>query len=437
MLQPVAVGTRSLRDYAPFVGEELIERVFQLARSLKGARVLHLNATAFGGGVAEILTSLVPLMKDVGLNAEWRVIYGTDPFFNVTKSFHNALQGAPIAFSAEAERIYLEVNQLNAEAFRGEYDFVIVHDPQPAAMLHFLDRSLSRRWIWRCHIDTSHPNETVLGFLKPYLEQYDAAIFTLPGYVPEDLPLRRTFFITPTIDPLSPKNQPLSLDEACRILASFKVDTTRPLITQVSRFDPWKDPMGVINAYRMVKVELPQLQLALVGSMATDDPEGWDYYARTLRHAGNDDDIHIFHNFQGAGNLEVNAFQSASDLVLQKSTREGFGLVVTEALWKGRTVVAGNVGGIPLQVIDGETGYLVDNALGAAERVYHLLTHPELRDRLGRNAREHVRRRFLTPHHLWDYLQLFTALDRPSEAAAPVETAIHGVKLTAAVEDNR
>ncbi len=437
MLQPVAIATKSLRDYAPFVGNDLIEKIIHLAKPLRGARVLHLNATAFGGGVAEILTSLVPLMKDVGLNAEWRVIYGTDPFFNVTKSFHNALQGAPLTLTSEAERTYLEVNRLNAEAFCGEYDFVIVHDPQPAAMRHFLDHRLSRHWIWRCHIDTSHPNETVLAFIKPYLEQYDASIFTLPGFVPSSLRLRRTFFITPTIDPLSPKNQPLSLDEARRILASFKVDTTRPLVTQVSRFDPWKDPIGVINAYRMAKVELPQLQLALVGCMATDDPEGWDYYARTLRHAGNDEDICILHNFQGAGNLAVNAFQVASDVVLQKSTREGFGLVVTEALWKGKAMVAGNVGGIPLQVIDGKTGYLVDNALGAAERMYHLLTDRDLRDRMGRDAREHVGQHFLTPHHLLNYLDLFTALDRQPETDVSAEVGIDGFKLTTALENGR
>ncbi len=426
MLQPVAVTTKSLRDYAPFVGEELIEDIYQLARSLRGARVLHLNATAFGGGVAEILSSLVPLMNDAGLNTEWRVIYGTDPFFNVTKSFHNGLQGASVSLSVEAERTYLEVNQLNAKAFVGEYDFVVVHDPQPAAMRHYLDRRLSRHWIWRCHIDTSRPDETVLNFLKPYIDEYDAGIFTLPAFVPDALHLPRLFFITPTIDPLSPKNRPMSLEEARNILACFKVDLTRPLVTQISRFDPWKDPIGVINAYRMAKVELPQLQLALVGSMAADDPEGWDYYARTLRHAGSDEDIHIFHNFQGAGNREVNAFQQASEVVVQKSTREGFGLVVTEALWKGKAVVAGKVGGIPLQVIDGETGYLVGSALGAAERICHLLINPDLRESLGKHAREHVRQRFLTPHHLWNYLQLFTALDQQLSPAGIAESKIDG-----------
>ena len=414
MLQPVSVEAKSLRDYAPLVGEEIIEQIYQMAKPLAGARVLHMNATAFGGGVAEILTTLVPLMSDIGLDVEWRVIYGTDTFFNVTKSFHNALQGAPLSLGTEAQRIYAEINHLNAQAFRGKYDFVVVHDPQPAAMLHFLDRRLSRHWIWRCHIDTSQPNQAVLGFLKPYLEQYDAAIFTLPGFVPAELRFPRLFFITPTIDPLSPKNRPLSIEEARRILARFNIDHTRPLVTQVSRFDPWKDPLGVMNAYRMAKVELPQLQLALVGSMATDDPEGWHYYERTLRHAANDYDIHILHNLHGVSNVEVNAFQLVSDVVVQKSTREGFGLVVTEALWKGKAMVAGNVGGIPLQVIDGETGYLAENILGCAERIHHLLTRPDLREHLGQRAREHVRRHFLSPRHLKDYLELFIALDQSS-----------------------
>lgn len=411
MLQQVGVDVKSLRDYAPFVGEDVVEQIYQLARPLRGARVLHLNATAFGGGVAELLASIVPLTRDVGLEVEWRVIYGTDAFFNVTKAMHNALQGGSLCLSSEAQQRYIEVNQLNAEAFRGEYDFVVVHDPQPAAMLHFLpNRGVSRHWVWRCHIDTSQPNMAVLEFLKPFLEAYDAAIFTLPRFVPEALTFPRLFFITPTIDPLTPKNRPMPLEEAHRILGCFGIDVNRPLITQVSRFDPWKDPLGVIDAYRIVKTEVPEVQLALVGSMASDDPQGWEYYERTVRHAGNDYDIHILHNFHGVGNVEVNAFQRVSDVVVQKSTREGFGLVVTEALWKGRAVVAGNVGGIPLQVINGQTGYLVEDKIGCAERVYHLLKHPALREELGRSGRSHVGEHFLSPRHIKDYLRLFTDL---------------------------
>jgi trehalose synthase len=412
VLQPVSVEPKELGDYLHEVGEQTIEELRRMAKPLKGARVLHLNATAFGGGVAELLYSLVPLMRDVGLEVEWRIIYGNDPFFNVTKEFHNGLQGAPVQLTDRGKELYLDVNKLNAQAFEGEYDFVVIHDPQPAAMLSFLDRNLGRHWIWRCHIDTSKPNAEVLAFLTPYLVYYDAAIFTMPSYVPPSVNFRRLNFIRPAIDPLSVKNRDMTREEALETLKRYGVDPDRPVITQISRFDPWKDPLGVINAYRMVKVEIPEAQLVLAGSIATDDPEGWDYYERTVRKAGEDLDIHILHNFQGVGALEVNAFQRASTVVVQKSTREGFGLVVAEALWKGKAVVAGNVGGIPLQVIDGKTGYLVDDALGTAQRVYTLLKHPNHRDQLGLRALEHVREHFLTPRLLRDYLQLFTSLER-------------------------
>ena len=419
MLQPVSVEPRALDDYVHQVGEPVIERLRRLARPLRGARVLHVSATAFGGGVAEVLYSLVPLMQDAGLNTEWRVIYGTDRFFSVTKGLHNALQGGPMRLTKETKHLYLEINHLNAQAFKGEYDFVIVHDPQPAAMLRFLDRRLSRTWIWRSHIDTSHPNEAALAFLKPYLQLYDAAIFTMPQYLQSDIRFPHVFIVWPAIDPLSPKNQDMTMDEARHIISQFGVDPNRPLITQVSRFDPWKDPLGVIDAYRMVKVEMPEIQLALVGSMATDDPQGWEYYERTVRRAGEDFNIHILHNFEGVGNIEVNAFQRASTVVVQKSTREGFGLVVAEAQWKGKAVVGGNVGGIPLQVVDGQTGFLVDDSLTAAQRIHYLLTHPKVRDQLGLRALERVRERFLTPRLLRDYLSLLTTLSRAKVVARP------------------
>lgn len=435
MLQQVCVEKKSLRDYAPLVGEDAIEEIYRLARDLQGARVLHLNATAFGGGVAEILASLVPLLNDVGLVAEWRVMYGSDTFFCVTKDLHNGLQGKELTLSDESRQVYIEMNRLNAEAFDREYDFVIVHDPQPAAMLHFLsDRGLGKHWIWRCHIDTSRPNPIVLDFLKPFLEQYDAAIFTLPRFAPELLRFPRLFFVRPTIDPLSPKNIALTPEETDCTLRAFRVDPSRPLITQVSRFDPWKDPLGVIDAYRMIKSEMPNVQLALVGSMATDDPEGWDYYERTVRHAGNDYDIHILHNLHGVGSREVNAFQRGSDVVVQKSTREGFGLVVAEALWKERAVVAGNVGGIPLQIIDGVTGYLVEDKVTCAERVYRLLASPDQRQRFGQSGREHIRKDFLSPRHVKDYLALLMSMGQP--ASPPAEGARSPMRTAAGKEEN-
>jgi len=410
MLQRVHVESKALDGYRTIVGDEEITAIRALAEPLRGARVLHVNATPFGGGVAEILSTLVPLMRDVGIETEWQTLHGAEEFFNVTKALHNALQGADIPITEEMKEIYNRYDRLNAEALEGEYDYLIIHDPQPAAILHFHGRTGSSHWIWRCHIDTSTPNPEAWGFLEPYLEVYDVAIFTMERYVHGGSKFPKLAIIPPSIDPLSPKNKPLPREKAQAILARFKVDTSRPLLTQVSRFDPWKDPLGVIDAYRMVKAEMPEVQLALVGSMATDDPEGWEYYERTVRHAGEDYDIHILHNLHGVGDVEVNAFQSASDVVIQKSIREGFGLVVTEALWKGKPVVASNVGGIPLQVIDGQTGYLVDSPLLCAERIHYLLNHPQEGKRLAEQAREHVRKRFLSPRHLGDYLRLFLSL---------------------------
>ncbi len=407
MLQQVKVGQKSLQDYQPIVGGEKVEDIQVLADRLRGARVLHINATAFGGGVAEILSTLVPLMRDVGLDAEWRVMYGEDEFFNVTKAFHNALQGADIPLTEEMKEIYDRYNRLNAEAFEGEYDYVVLHDPQPAALLNFHGRTGGRHWIWRCHIDTSAPNRPVWSFLKPYLELYDAGVFTLEQYIGADLKLSRVVIIPPSIDPLSDKNTPLSLEGSHAILAHFEIDVNRPLLTQVSRFDPWKDPLGVIDAYRLVKKGVPEVQLALVGSMASDDPEGWEYYERTVHHAGGDSDIHILSNLD---DIEVNAFQTASDVIIQKSTREGFGMTVTEAMWKGRPVVGGNAGGIPLQIVDGQTGFLVSDVEGCAQRILYLLQHPEVSREMGAKGRERVRERFLSIRHLKDYLELFGAL---------------------------
>jgi len=410
MLQQVELGRKALDDYRPIVGDEVIVEIEQRAAPLKGARVLHVNATAFGGGVAEMLVTLVPLMRDVGLDAEWQIIQGQDEFFNVTKACHNGLQGMDIPFTGEMQAIWQRYNQMNADRFEGEYDFVVVHDPQPAGLLHYCGGEGGKHWAWRCHIDTSHPNPVYWDFFAPYISEYDAGIFTMEQYVGPGVSYDHLAIVTPTIDPLSPKNAPMAEDRAREIVAGFGIDLGRPLVTQVSRFDPWKDPLGVIDAYRIVKAQVPEVQLALVGSMASDDPEGWYYLDKTIRHAGEDFDIYILHNFYGVGALEVGAFQTASDVIVQKSTREGFGLVVTEGLWKGKPVVGGNAGGIPLQVLDGQTGFLVDSAEECGEKVLYLLQHPEEAARMGATAREHVRRNFLTTRHLADYLQLFADL---------------------------
>ncbi|MBN1888757.1 MAG: glycosyltransferase [Thermoflexales bacterium] len=412
MLQQVQLDRKGLGDYASLAGEQVVEEIRALAEPLRGARVLHINATAFGGGVAEILQTLVPLMRDVGLEAQWQVIEGADEFFDVTKACHNGLQGMDIPFTPAMQDTWRRYNQKNAERFEGEYDFIVVHDPQPTGLLryHSQARGQGRHWIWRCHIDTSQPNPAFWNFFAPYLNEYPVLIFTMEQYVAPGVTPKHLAIITPTIDPLSPKNQPLDNAEAKAIVASYGFDTGRPLLVQVSRFDPWKDPLGVIEAYRLVKKHVPGVQLALVGSMASDDPEGWDYYDRTVRRAGEDYDIRLLHNFHGVGNRQVNAFQSAADVVIQKSTREGFGLVVTEALWKGKPVVGGNVGGIPLQVIDGQTGFLVDSAQECGEKALYLLQHPERSAQMGQAAREHVRQHFMSTRHLADYLRLFGRL---------------------------
>lgn len=410
MLKTVELQPKSLADYAPIVGDEIIEQIRAMAEPLRGARVVHINATAFGGGVAEILYTLVPLMRDVGLEAEWQVIEGRDEFFNVTKACHNGLQGMDIPFTTEMQDIWRRYNEMNAARFEGEYDFIIIHDPQPAGLLQYHGRAGGNHWIWRCHIDTSHPNPVYWDFFAPYITEYEAGIFTMEQYVGPGVNFKHLAIIAPTIDPLSPKNAPQSPAESRAIVRSYGVDLNRPLLTQVSRYDPWKDPLGVIDAYRLVKQKMPGVQLALLGSMASDDPEGWIYYDRTVRHAGEDFDIYILHNFHGVGNREVNAFQNLSDVIIQKSTREGFGLVVTEALWKGKPVVGGNVGGIPLQVLDGETGFLVDSVAACAEKTLYLLQHPDEAEHMGTRGREHVRQNFLSTRHLRDYLRLFASL---------------------------
>ncbi|MGN6276436.1 MAG: glycosyltransferase [Solirubrobacterales bacterium] len=412
MLQEVALGHKTLTDYTHIVGKELTEQIRELAEPLQGKRVLHVSATAFGGGVSEILYTLVPLMRDVGLDAHWHVIFGKEEFFNATKLLHNSLQGAEETLSDEQWAIFDEINQMNAEGLQGDWDVVIVHDPQPIGLRRgALEKG--RRWIWRCHIDLSTPNPAPIARLLPMIEEYDASVWHLPDYVPNGMGAHRdaVTIMPPAIDPLSPKNMAFSPEDAAFVCRQFGIDVDRPLITQVSRFDPWKDPIGVIDAYREVTEQVPEAQLAMVGSMATDDPEGMEYFQKTFEYAGGDEDIKILSNLNNVGAIEVNAFQSQSDICLQKSIREGFGLTVTEALWKGRPTVAGNVGGIPLQIEDGVSGYLVDSASECAQRCIEILRDPELGRELGRRGKEHARRRFLTPRLLCDWLSLLTDVE--------------------------
>jgi len=412
MLQEVSLGQKSLADYTHIAGKETIERIRELAEPMKGHRVLHVSATAFGGGVSEILYTIVPLMRDVGIDAHWHVIFGKEEFFNATKLLHNSLQGAEETLSAEQWEIFDEINAINAEGLQGEWDTIIVHDPQPIGLRRGA-MAKSRNWIWRCHIDLSEPNPEPIARLLPMIEEYDATVWHLPAYVPEGVDgsgENGVRIIPPAIDPLSPKNMAFSPDDAAFVCRQFGIDVDRPLLTQVSRFDPWKDPMGVIDAYRIVHEQVPEVQLALVGSMATDDPEGWEFFQHTFEYADGDDDIKILNNLNNVGAIEVNAFRSQSDVCLQKSIREGFGLTVTEALWKGRPTVAGNVGGIPLQIENGESGFLVDSSEECAKRCLEILADPELGMRLGRAGKEHARQEFLSPRLLRDWMELLSEL---------------------------
>jgi trehalose synthase len=411
MLQEVSLGQKSLADYTHIAGKQTIERIRELAEPVKGHRVLHVSATAFGGGVSEILYTIVPLMRDVGLDAHWHVIFGKEEFFNATKLLHNSLQGAEETLSPEQWEIFDEINAINAEGLQGEWDTVIVHDPQPIGLRRGAAEK-ARNWIWRCHIDLSAPNPEPIMRLLPMIEEYDATVWHMPTYVPQGVDDHNGVkIIPPAIDPLSPKNMAFSPDDAAFVCRQFGIDVDRPLLTQVSRFDPWKDPMGVIDAYRIVHEQVPDVQLALVGSMATDDPEGWEFFQHTFEYAEGDDDIKILNNLNNVGAIEVNAFQSQSDVCLQKSIREGFGLTVTEALWKGRPTVAGNVGGIPLQIADGESGFLVDSPEQCAQRCLEILADPELGMRLGRAGKEHARHEFLSPRLLRDWMELLSELD--------------------------
>jgi trehalose synthase len=405
VLQPVVLAHKSLADYTHIVGRPLIDEIRELAEPLKGRRVVQLSATAFGGGVSEILYTLIPLMRDVGLDVEWQVIYGREEFFNATKLMHNALQGNPQDLTEEQWAVWERYNEMNARELSRGWDYCIVHDPQPAAIAQ-LEHGKADSWIWRCHIDVSTPNPLTMARLQPRLEHYDASLFHVADYVPVGMN-GGVNVVPPAIDPLAPKNMALSLEDATYVCRQFGIDVERPMICQVSRFDPWKDPLGVIDAYRIVKQERPDVQLALVGSMASDDPEGWDFYNSTIAHAEGDPDIHILNNFNNVGAIEVNAFQSLADVVIQKSTREGFGLTVSEALWKGKAFIGGDVGGIPLQVENGVSGYLVDSIEACAARALDVVNDPALGKALGRRGKEHVRTHFLMPRYLRDYLRIF------------------------------
>lgn len=409
MLKLVDVPSKSLQRYEAVVRSGVVNELRELAAPLRGARVAQINATSYGGGVSELLQSLIPMYRDLGVEADWLVVPGEPRFFEITKAIHNSLQGAEFSLTQEDRDAYLSQNQVISDLLIDKYDYIIVHDPQPAP-LRVLHGGNGAKWVWRCHIDTSYPNAEAFEFISPFVAEYDATVFTMEVFAPRDLPTRKLVIIPPAIDPLSPKNMALPTDLSRHILEWIGIELDRPLITQVSRFDPWKDPLGVIEVYRRVRQEVPDTQLALLGQMALDDPEGWDVYREIIKAAGDDPDIHVRTNVTGIGNIEVNAFQAESNVVLQKSIREGFGLVVSEAIWKGTPVVAGRAGGIPMQLPDGVGGYVVDNNDDYVEKVVELLSDPWEALEVGSRGRAHVGRNFLITRLLADELRLLGSL---------------------------
>ncbi len=400
---------QTLNTYIDIVGHDVIDQLRQLAEPLKGRKVVHVNSTRVGGGVAEILAKLVPLMNELGLDTHWEVINGNAEFYQCTKSFHNALQGNAVTIPESQLRNFEEVNRQNAEQLRPaleDADIAFIHDPQPAPLLaSFPDRK--GKWIWRCHIDASRPHRPVWKYLRGFLNEYDASIWSLPDFA-QTLP-HPQYIIPPSIDPLSDKNITLPDGEITAVYDRFDIDPDRPLVTQVSRFDRFKDPVGVIEAYRLSKRFLPGLQLVLAGGGATDDPEGEAVLNEVYSAANGDPDIKIL-MLPSDAHRTINALQRVSDIVMQKSTREGFGLTVTEAMWKGKPVIGGNTGGIRLQVINHHTGFLVSTPEGAALRTRYLLNHRDILNGMGHKAREFVRDHFLLTRHLREYLTLMVVL---------------------------
>ena len=394
-----------LEEYARILGEGEIEELRALAKPLRGRSIEMINSTAVGGGVAEILCRLLPLGEQLGLNIRWDVLTAGDDFFEVTKAFHNALHGAPYHARARDFEIFKAYNERNQARLPLDAEFMVIHDPQPAALIEARKKN-GNHWVWRCHIDLSHPNQAVWDFLEPYVARHDAWMFSSPEFA-RKLPIPQYLFY-PAIDSLSEKNCDLEPEFIAGVLARYGIDPQRPILTQISRFDRLKDPVGVVRAYRIVKRYF-DCQLVLAGGSAPDDPEGAVVLKEVLREAESDPDIKVL-DLPASAPLEVNALQRASTIVIQKSLREGFGLTVSEALWKKKPVVASAVGGIPTQVIHKQTGLLAHSVEGTAYQIRFLLSHPEIAAKLGESGHQHVKENFLITHKLKRYLTLFLAL---------------------------
>ena len=393
----------TVEDYEEFIGSQAVERIITKAKSLKDSTVVNINSTYYGGGVAEILTSLTLLLNSLGIKTEWRVIQGTPDFFNITKKMHNALQGEVINLTKQKKEIYERVNFENSVRNFIDHDFVIIHDPQPLPFIKYYKEKSS--WIWRCHIDLTNPNKILWNYLTDFIEEYDAIILSSEDYAQKITPPQ--YFMKPAINPFTIKNRQLTEEEIEERLVHYKIPTDLPIVAQISRFDPWKDPMGVIEACKIARKEI-DFTLVLLGNFATDDPEGSKIYEELI----NNREHRILILPNGNDTALVNALQKKAHVVVQKSLREGFGLTVTEAMWKGTPVIGGNVGGIKFQINDGKNGYIVSSIEETAERIVQILKDNNLRKRLGKNARETVKNEYLLTRYLEQYLDLFIELSK-------------------------
>jgi trehalose synthase len=414
MFGTIALSSKALADYEPIVGEEVLAELHRLARPLQGVRVLHLSVAAFGTAVADTLSSLVPLMSDLGLPSQWQVLRPAQEFIAVNKAMYEALAGVGARWNPEMEALWHEYAAMNAELFAEEFDVVVVHDPQPGGILSaFTERHGRRpsgRWIWHCHLDLSEAQPDVWQLMHRYCQTYDALAFDLAEYVPKDIEAPIIAVIEPAIDPLGPRNMDLSPETVIAMLERYGLDPTRPIVCQISPFDRWHDPLGLIDACATAEKEVPGLQLVLVATYLAEEPEMRGYYEQVARRAEAHPDIFVLSShssLRGLGNVELNAFQRAALTTAQKSIRKGFWVMASDVLWKERPVVACPLGGIPRQVIDGQTGFLARTTDEFAHRIVELYQHPELVARLGRTGRQHVRANFLITRYLRDYLRLF------------------------------
>ena len=397
-------GKITLESYREIAPKGTVDLVYKLAKRLNGRSILHVNSTRLGGGVAEILHRFIPLFQELGIKAEWEVISGSPLFYKTTKSFHNALQGHRTNILPEMYDEYIKVNKKNAKHISFDFDIVIIHDPQPAGLI--IKKRKTSKWLWRCHIDISRPDRKVWHFLRDYVSRYDGALFSLASFA-QKLPIPQ-YLIYPSIDPLSDKNREMTKEEIGSVLERYSIPVDKPIILQVSRFDRFKDPLGVIESYKLVK-KYNDCCLILAGGGATDDPEGEQVLSEVKEAASHDEDIFII-DLPADSNIEINALQRAASVILQKSTKEGFGLTVAEGMWKGKPVIGGAVGGITAQIIYGETGFTVNSIEGCAYRIRYLLNNPEESDLIGEKAKEYTRRNFLIIRHLCDYFALMKAL---------------------------